>query len=81
MSEPASAPVPAAVPARPAVPPAAAAPAPSEPAPAPAGQKVRVRVTMFADPIDVDPGEIPALRGQGLLAEDPIPAATEGTPS
>jgi hypothetical protein len=70
---------------------AAAAPAaaPGEPAPerpvsvpaVAAAGKVQVRVTMFADPIDVDPGEIPALRGQGLLAEDPIPAATEGTPS
>jgi hypothetical protein len=72
---------------------AAAAPAaaPGEPAAEPqrpvsvpavaAAGKVRVRVTMFDHPIDVDPGEIPALRGQGLLAEDPIPAATEGTPS
>lgn len=33
--------------------------------------KVTVRVTMFADPIEVDEDEIPGLRMQGLLIEDP----------
>jgi len=32
--------------------------------------KVRVRVTLLPDPIDVDPDEIPVLRSQGLLAPD-----------
>lgn len=32
--------------------------------------KTKVRVTMFADPIEVDPDEVPVLRAQGLLAEE-----------
>jgi hypothetical protein len=76
MSEDAAA-APAAAPGVPADSPAPQRPV-SVPAVAAAGQKVRVRVTMFPDPIDVDPGEIPALRGQGLLVEDPTPP-TEGT--
>ena len=32
--------------------------------------KVQVRVTMFADPIEVDEEEVPHLRSQGLLVED-----------
>lgn len=51
-----------------------------DPQPAAGGPgKVKVRVTMFADPIDVDPGEIPALRGQGLLVEDPDGRPVERT--
>jgi hypothetical protein len=42
-------------------------------------RKVKVRVTMFAEPIEVDVGEIPALRGQGLLVDDNPAPPTEGT--
>lgn len=35
--------------------------------------KVHVRVTMFADPIEVDEDELPNLRHQGLLIEEPAP--------
>jgi hypothetical protein len=38
--------------------------------------KTSVRVTMFADPIEVDEDEIPGLRAQGLLIED-NPASSE----
>jgi hypothetical protein len=48
--------------------------------------KIRVRVTMFADRIEVDEDELINLRNQGLLVEDepepdpqpdPVPAATK----
>ena len=32
--------------------------------------KTTVKVTMFADPIEVDEEEIPHLRSQGFLVED-----------
>jgi hypothetical protein len=42
--------------------------------------KVTVRLTMFADPYEVDETEIPNLRAQGLLIEDwpePDPAGSK----
>lgn len=44
-------------------------------------RKVRVRVTQFAGPIEVHPGEIPSLRAQGYLTEvlGDEPAATPPT--
>jgi hypothetical protein len=37
----------------------------------PAGpEKVTVRLTLFADPVEVFKDELPNLRGQGLLIED-----------
>jgi hypothetical protein len=34
-----------------------------------------VHVTTFEDPIEVPDDEVPVLRAQGLLREDPAPAA------
>ncbi|GAB2695910.1 hypothetical protein [Kitasatospora kifunensis] len=44
---------------------------------------VTVRVSMFADPIQVPPDEVEALRSQGLLVPDlePAPAAVEPPPT
>jgi hypothetical protein len=42
--------------------------------------KVKARVTMFAEPIEVDESELPSLRGQGLLIEDE-PAAKPAAPA
>lgn len=41
--------------------------------------KVKVRVSMFDEPIEVDPDEVAGLRSQGILVEDP--PASEGTGS
>jgi hypothetical protein len=41
--------------------------------------KQKVRVTMFADPIEVEDHELPGLRSQGLLIEDENPAAPPKT--
>ena len=35
-----------------------------------ADHRTTVRVTMFADPVEVDKDEIPHLRSQGILVED-----------
>jgi hypothetical protein len=63
--------------------PAPAAGAPAGPAPLPQRKPrpvakdprtATVRVTMFPDPIRVQPGELPSLRAQGLLvADSPTP--------
>jgi hypothetical protein len=42
----------------------------AEATPGAAPGRVKVRVTMFRDPIEVDPREVSALRRQGLLAGD-----------
>jgi hypothetical protein len=36
-----------------------------------------VRVSLFADPIEVPLDEVPVLRAQGLLIEEPEPAADQ----
>lgn len=36
--------------------------------------KVKVKLTLFPEPREVDEDEIPSLRAQGLLEEDPAPA-------
>lgn len=36
--------------------------------------KVKVLLTLFPEPREVDEDEIPSLRAQGLLVEEPVPA-------
>ncbi len=44
--------------------------------------KTTVRVTMFADPIEVDEDEVGSLRSQGLLIEDePSAPLEDGKPA
>ena len=38
-----------------------------------------VHVTTFEDPIEVPDDEVPVLRAQGLLREDPTPAEVPST--
>ena len=43
--------------------------------------KTKVRLTMFAEPVEVDIDEIPSLRAQGLLVEDGPPASPPPPPA
>lgn len=37
--------------------------------------KVKVKLTLLQEPIEVDEDELPSLRQQGLVEEEPAPAA------
>lgn len=41
--------------------------------------KVKVKLTLFDEPHEVDEDELPSLRQQGLLVEEPAPAPAEAT--
>lgn len=42
--------------------------------------KVMAKLPMFADPVEIDEGEIPGLRGQGLTVKVVQPEAPKGDP-
>lgn len=41
----------------------------------------KVRVTLFEDPIEVPDDEVPVLRAQGLLREEPQPETQAAPPA